>query len=286
MYLLRRAADGRRGGDNLGPHRLAVHLPGAQVIDRCFIEPDQRSEWPADEVQLVLDNQVRRAQGRNRYGFDAGQVAPLGVRVAVLDVRAAIAVPGTVAVHQPEEHADRPFPGHLGELVHSGDDQGGQPAVDLLVNDQGRNPLVRRLAGAERAPSHGVSAVDDGAPGALLVGFHLDVLAGVDGRPAPGAVGQLGRRAPTGGCAGHIRGLAGAVFLDGLSALFSPVGRGPLPNPQANAEGLSAPSGIPGLHRFTANDFAGADQPRGTLELLQGQQTQCVSHQDGDTGLT
>jgi hypothetical protein len=54
------AADRGRRGDHLRTYGNAVELPGAQFVDRGLVQTDHRPERPADQVQLVLDHQVRR----------------------------------------------------------------------------------------------------------------------------------------------------------------------------------------------------------------------------------
>src|SRR6266702_7857438 len=64
VYLFRGPANGGRGGDDLGAYLLPIHLPGRQVIDGRFVESYHRAQRPGNQVQLVLDDQVRRSQGR------------------------------------------------------------------------------------------------------------------------------------------------------------------------------------------------------------------------------
>ena len=56
-------ADRRRRGDDQRPHRLAVgRLPGRKGLHRDLEQPDRGAQRPGDQMQLVLDDQVRRAQ--------------------------------------------------------------------------------------------------------------------------------------------------------------------------------------------------------------------------------
>ena len=79
LHLLAGAPDGGGSGDHFGAHALAIHLPGAEVIDTRFVQPDQRAERPGDQVQLVLDNQVWRAQGLVWVRHGARKAAVRGV---------------------------------------------------------------------------------------------------------------------------------------------------------------------------------------------------------------
>ena len=47
-----------------------------------------------------------------------------------------------------EERLHAPLPRHPRELVDRGDDQRGEQAVDLLVDDDDRQPLVRGCCAA------------------------------------------------------------------------------------------------------------------------------------------
>ena len=80
--------------------------------------------------------------------FAGGQcLSFFGWRVGVLDLGRAEAVAVAVAVDLAEEHLHLAVPRHLGELVHRGDQQRRQAAVDLLVHHQRPGmPSPRRLA--------------------------------------------------------------------------------------------------------------------------------------------
>ena len=143
MHLLARPADRGRRSDDLGPHAPPVEVPRAQLIHRGLVQPDQGAEGAADQVQLVLDDQVRRAQGADGLRSDRGEGAALGMAVAVLDLGRTEAVAGAEAVHPAEEHGGGALPGHLRELVHRGDQQAGQAAVDLLIDYHGGDAFAR-----------------------------------------------------------------------------------------------------------------------------------------------
>src|SRR5690606_22403172 len=89
---------------------------------------------------------------------------------------------------------------------------------------------------------------------------------------APGAEGELGRRR-----ASTI--LAGSLLLDGRVAFLGRVRRHALTDPKADGERLVAPF----LRVDPSQHLHRADQRGGSLELLQGEQTQGVSHDHGQT---
>ncbi len=48
--LIRGTPDGRGRGHDLGTHSLAVHFPGAELVDRRLVKPDKGAERPTYEV--------------------------------------------------------------------------------------------------------------------------------------------------------------------------------------------------------------------------------------------
>ena len=114
-----------------GPNLLAVDLAAAQLVEGRLVQPDHRAQRPGDQVQLVLDDQV----GRQR--------AAAGQRLARVRLARAVEAVLVVALHPAEEAADLAGPGHRRELVHRGDQEARQPAVDRLVHGQDRQRVVR-----------------------------------------------------------------------------------------------------------------------------------------------
>ena len=51
-------ADRSRRGDDLGPNLLATHFPGTELVDGRFVQADQRTQRPANQMQFVLNNEV------------------------------------------------------------------------------------------------------------------------------------------------------------------------------------------------------------------------------------
>ena len=79
-HLLVGSAHGRRRSDHLRPDGLPVQRPAAQLIDRAFVKADHGAERAADQVELVLDDQIRRPYRRNHLDL-CGRM-PLRGRVA------------------------------------------------------------------------------------------------------------------------------------------------------------------------------------------------------------
>ncbi len=77
--LILRAADGGSRGDHLGAHAdchlprciSGVQIPRAKPVYSGFVEPDERTERTANQMQFVLDDQIWRAQGQAVLGFDS-----------------------------------------------------------------------------------------------------------------------------------------------------------------------------------------------------------------------
>ncbi len=100
---------------------------------------------------------------------------------------------------------------------------------------------------------------------------------GLERRAAPRAVGELIRcTAPA------QRRREAVILLENLGGVFRPIGRAALADPQADAKWLVAPCG----RVFTSDQFAGANEGGGALELLQRQQAQRVAHQHGHAAAT
>src|ERR1035438_4982819 len=93
----------------------------------------------------------------------------------IVDLGRSEPVPLAEPIDLPEEHLGLALPGHLGELVHSGDQGSRELAVDLLIDDEDRDALVRGLPPAERTLTELVAAVDERA--AATLAWRLDMVA-------------------------------------------------------------------------------------------------------------
>ena len=107
---------------------------------RRLVQPDHRAERAGDQVQLVLDDQVRRTQPRRRLADRRGPGHAwrcAGARPARYAVKVVVPVPVPRAprAHPPEQRPRAAVPGQLRQLVHGGDHQAGQSA--------GRSPRPR-----------------------------------------------------------------------------------------------------------------------------------------------
>src|SRR5579885_1365334 len=146
-------------------------------------------------MELVLNDQVRRAQRAVRFGMGCGQGARRAVQIAILQVRRAEAVTAALFLDLTKEHLRRAIPGHLGKFVYRRDQQGRQAAIDLFIDDQDGQALAGGLAWTERALAQSIAAVDQGPPASGGEALDADIAPGLDARPAPGAVGKLARGA-------------------------------------------------------------------------------------------
>ena len=113
-------------------------------------------------------------------------------------------------------------------------------------------------------------------PEPLGVGLDVEVAGRLDARCRTTGRSSAGTGVPT-----RRRALVASGLLDRLARRRRSVGRGRAAHPQADAERRLAPAGVAVLQGLAADRLAGADQRRGPLELLDGQQAQRVPHQHG-----
>ena len=286
--LVGHIADGGRGGHQERPGGPAAGgAPGAHGLDRGLEQADGGPQGTGDEVELVLDDEVRGPQAGGGADASGRQGAPGAVPSAVGEC-AAVEVAGAVVVEVghiavalaaagdvPEQRGGVPLAGQAGELVHGGDDEGRREAVDLLIGGQDRQAVGHvAVALGEGALAELVGAAHDDAVGARADGADDDVI-GTQGQAAPGAVAQL-----EGGEAVPRPAVALAQALELLLGLLDPFGGHGGADPQADAEGLGPPGG--GV--LAAGELGGAHEGGGALELLGGEQAQGVAHEDGDAG--
>src|SRR5690349_15780408 len=100
MNLFVRLADGCGGSNNLGTHTNTFVIPSTQAIDCGFIQTNQRAKWPADQMQFVLYDEVRRAEWIGCFRFDGGKFLRVafdgGMAIGIFQLRGAPAVTWTV----------------------------------------------------------------------------------------------------------------------------------------------------------------------------------------------
>ena len=64
--LALRPPHGSRRGDNLRADFRAIYFHAGKLVERCLVESDHRSQRTGDQVQFVLDDQVRWRKSINR----------------------------------------------------------------------------------------------------------------------------------------------------------------------------------------------------------------------------
>ena len=269
LHLVACPPHGRGRGDEHGPDRAAR----AQPVDRGLVQAHHRAEGVADQVQLVLDDQVRWPQPHRRLDHAARQVRPCRMAARSAERREIgilPPVPRAFGVHQPEQGCGRCLPRQLRQLVHRGDHQAGRQPVDLLVHGEHRQTLVGRVPRRERAVPLGVRAVHQHPP-PQPAGLHVGRR---QPRPAPRAHRQLQHAAQH-----PFR----ATRLGDLPfGLLEGVRRHRRADPKTDPERRRAPPRVPGVDPLPAQHLARAHQRRGPLELLRRQQPQRVPHQHRD----
>ena len=235
--------------------------PGRQGIDGGLVQAGDGAQRPGDQVQLILDDQVRRWQPppEGPSGICAGAIESLVV----------------VALDASEEGAGLAGPGQAGKLIDRGDQQARQAAIDGFVHRQDGQGAFRGEIAAMIDAAHlqiqGLVGVGRQAEG---IGFQL--------RATPGAVLQGDRPRVLSGLLFEAIGtpVGGIVGARAIVALIAqPVGGGRRPHPEADLEGPGAQPRLRGPLQFQ-----GANQGRGPAHLIQGQQPQGVAHQHADPG--
>ena len=234
-------------------------------------------------MEFVLDDEIRGTQrlniarGRPRLTLEGP------MRIRILDVGGSEAVPRALLLDLAEEHRRSPEPRQLGELIDGRDQQRRQPAVDLLVDHQDREPRGRvRFGGVPWIEVAARGRARHECPGsAVLVGLDLDVATWLDVGAAPGAVLELVGTAVTRRVLVVTR-VAGHRLED-LVAVVGPIRRGLCTHPETDPERFvpGTPPIVAGGVGLAADHLGGADQRGRPLELLQGEQSQGVPHEDG-----
>ena len=102
------------------------------------------------QMQLILNNSGRAAEAnrgdsRNRRIFSRRLM-----RVRILEFRRTESVARAESVHLSEQRLDLTLPRHLRKLIDRRNHHGRGKPVDLFIDDQQREPFVRRLSGMKR----------------------------------------------------------------------------------------------------------------------------------------
>jgi hypothetical protein len=117
-----------------------------QVIYCAFVDPHQTAQRSADQVQLILNDQVGGPEQRMRLSCDRWILWTRGlVRVGVFEFWRPETMAGAKAVHLSEESLNLPLPRHLRKLIDCRDHHGRRQSVDLFIDNQQREPFLRRL---------------------------------------------------------------------------------------------------------------------------------------------
>ena len=142
--------------------------------------------------------------------------------------------------------------------------------VDLVVDSEHGQSFDRRPSGGERAAGATIAAI---YADALLDVVGFDVALAVDRCSAPRAVVELQHRQPVGGVA-----LALADILHLLGGLGVSLRADARPDPEPDAEGHRSPRG----NVLPSHELSRAQQRGRTDELLRGEESKGVSHEDRD----
>src|SRR5271166_6571379 len=248
------SAYGRCGGNDLGSDFLAFDDSGAKLIQGGLVKPDHATHRARDQVELILDDQVRwceRSRQRMTTALFTGPVE--AVRI----------VPARPA----EEPTDRTGPWHGREFVDCRDQETGQAAIDWFVDRQDWQRRVAREVAAT-IDTHDAQ-VDRGlGAGDKLKRLGLELLA------TPGAVLQGdGSRLSIVVLKGDR--LAVGTVRVGVPGAAHAIGRGSWADPEADLERPRAE----GVRVLQPLQFQSTYQGRSAAELIKGQKTEGVPHQ-------
>src|SRR5665213_1355500 len=255
----------------------------SQLVDYRLVQSDQSSQRPRDQMELVLYDEIGRAETVARDGLRFREAIDSPMRVLFDMVGGAVQIARTEAVTRAplvraaEQQVERAVPGQLRELVDGRDDERREKPVYLLVNSDDWDAFAARLLLGEWTIAVRVRAGGDCPPKA---GVDPYVAPSIDGSPAPRAGGQFewirlaARKA-----------VALPRRLDGFARVVRPVRGCRGTDPQAQAERRFAPTSVPD-HALAAKVLARANECSRTLELLRRQQTQRVTHEHGDAFAT
>ena len=120
-----------------GRTRVLAGASRRKLINRRLIEPGDRSQRPRDEVQLVLDDEVRRIER-----------PAIAQRPALAWLGRAIEADAVFeAINMPKESAGLAHPRQGGELVDGSDQKRRQAPIDRLVDGKDRQrPVAAEIA--------------------------------------------------------------------------------------------------------------------------------------------
>jgi hypothetical protein len=109
---------------------VAINKPGCQGINHGLIEPRHRSQGTGDQVQFILDHQVGR-----------GKLLTGQWHASVRITRTVKSI-GIVSIYFSKERACLTGPRQSRELIHCGDQEARQAAVDGFIHSNNRQVLI------------------------------------------------------------------------------------------------------------------------------------------------
>ena len=279
------------GGNDLG--RWALGIGPHQPIDGGLVEARQGAEGAADQMQFVLDDQLRGQQASCFQLMGAALGFGCSPEAGGFRLQRGGAPLQLVGGHVAEQGGGFAHPGQGRELVDGGDQKAGQAPVDLLVDSQERQGCFLGEGASAHVGEIGLAeAVGPGGVG------HR---AAVDHQPIGGPLGQqveprgleravapragFDRDRPVGAllppAVEHVVGAPGV----GIVRAAELVGGGALAHPHADLEGpIAQLVGLVFPEAALAFELQGADHRGGTAELIEGEQAQGVAHQHREAG--
>ena len=246
----------------LGRTCRATDLADAQRFDRRLVEADHRAQGSGDEVQFVLDHEVRRRQwlgearapGRVRGSIEAGRVIPVGTS---------------------EQSARRPSPRKRGELVDCGNEERRKPPVDRLIDrHDGQGAVPREVA-------FGVQADDAQSLRRIVIRQQRERV-GPELGAAPRAILERDRRRLSSRVVLELADLGARRVRPVVALAPHHVRRRRLADPQPNLERPVTVSG----GRRPALQLESTDESRGAAQLVKGEEPQRVAHDDAHASAT
>src|SRR5271166_2407212 len=248
------SAYGRGGGNDLGTDFLALDRPRAKLIQGGLVESDHAAHGAGDQVELVLDDQVRWSERIRQRMTTTLFTRPIeAIRI----------VPARPA----EEPTDRTGPWHGREFVDCRDQETGQAVIDRFVDRQDRQRGVAREV-ASTIDTHDAQVDRCFGAGDKLERLGLELLA------APGAVLQGNGSRLSIVILKRDRLAVGTVRVSIPGAAHA-IGRGSSADPEADLERPRAE----GVRVLQPLQLQSTDQGRSAAELIKGQKTEGVSHQ-------
>src|SRR5205823_4110479 len=83
-------------------HDVLANAPTTKLIDCRLVQTDEAAKRPGNQVQFVLDDEIRRTQWAMRDRAYRGASTPRWVRISVVETRRPIPVTRTVSGHLAE----------------------------------------------------------------------------------------------------------------------------------------------------------------------------------------